>query len=163
MNRTLTTLTAGLVLLAAAFTTTPAVAANRNYVTHLTGSQEVPPVQTRAQGQAIFRLSKDGQVLYYKLIVANIQNVFQAHIHMAPAGVNGPVVVWLYPSAPPAQLIAGRFNGVLAEGIITSDNLVGQLAGKPLSDLIELFNKGEAYVNVHTAQFPPGEIRGQIR
>jgi hypothetical protein len=135
----------------------------RNFRAHLSGDQEVHPVNTKATGQAIFQLSKDGTSLSYKLIVANIENVTQAHIHFAPAGVNGPVVAWLYPAGPPAQLIPGRTSGVLAQGELTVANLVGPLDGFPLSDLIDLFNDGEAYVNVHTSQYPPGEIRGQIR
>jgi hypothetical protein len=136
----------------------------RNFRAHLSGDQEVHPVNTKATGQAIFQLSKDGTSLSYKLIVANIENVTQAHIHFAPAGVNGPVVAWLYPSEPPAQLIPGRTSGILAEGELTSASLVGEWSiNKSLSDLIDLFNNGEAYVNVHTSQFPPGEIRGQIK
>jgi hypothetical protein len=50
----------------------------------------------------------------------------------------------------------------LAEGVITDANLIGLLAGKTLEDLIEHFYNGNAYVNVHTLQYPPGEIRGQI-
>jgi hypothetical protein len=134
-----------------------------NFVAPLSGDQEVPPADTRARGNAIFQLSKDGTELSYKLIVANIENVTQAHIHgPAPRGVNTGVVVWLYPDAPPATLIPGRFNGVLAEGTITADNLVGTLAGQSLGVLIEMIKAGNAYVNVHTSQFPPGEIRGQI-
>jgi hypothetical protein len=143
--------------------TATAQAQPKNFRAHLSGSEEVPPVDTRAQGQAVFRLSADGTELHFKLIVANIENVTQAHIHLAPAGANGPVVVWLYPDAPPAQLIPGRFNGVLAEGVITEANLVGQLAGQELSALIDELEAGNAYVNVHTSQFPPGEVRGQIR
>ncbi|TVS21197.1 MAG: CHRD domain-containing protein [Planctomycetaceae bacterium] len=101
--------------------------------------------------------------MYYKLIVANIQNVTQTHIHVAPAGTNGPVVAWLYPEGPPAQLIPGRFNGVLAEGFIKADDLVGPLANEDsLEGLFVLMALGETYVNVHTSQFPPGEVRGQI-
>ena len=131
------------------------LADSRTYVTHLTGAEEVPARDTPAQGQAIFRLSKDGTELYYKLIVANIDNVTAAHIHLAVAGTNGAIVAPLY-SGP----ISGRFSGVLAEGVITS--LVGPLAGHPLSHLIEHFDMGDTYVNVHTTQFPGGEIRGQI-
>jgi hypothetical protein len=139
-----------------------APAQGRNFRAHLSGGEEVPPVETRAQGQATFQLSKDGNGLRFKLIVANIENVTQAHIHLAPAGANGPVVAWLYPSGPPPVLIEGRFQGVLAEGTITAANLVGLLAGLDLDALIEEFESGNAYVNVHTSQFPPGEIRGQI-
>jgi hypothetical protein len=134
-----------------------------NYRAHLSGAEEVPPADTRAQGQATFQLGSDGTAIHYRLIVANIENVTQAHIHLAPAGVNGPVVVWLYPAAPPAALIPGRSNGVLAAGAITEANLVGLLAGQTLEELLDEFDAGNAYVNVHTTQFPGGEIRGQIR
>lgn len=135
---------------------------NGSFSTHLSGDEEVPPTETRAQGQAIFMLSKDGQTLYYKLIAANIENILQAHIHVAPEGVNGPIVAWLYPSAPPPVLIPDRFNGVLAQGAITAANLVGPFAGHPLSDLIAAMEAGNTYVNIHTTQYPGGEIRGQI-
>jgi hypothetical protein len=135
----------------------------RTYVAPLSGAEEVPPNDSRARGQALFRLSPDGTSIDYRLIVANIENVTQAHIHVAEVGANGPVVVWLYPDVPPAQLIPGRFSGILAEGTITEANLVGTLAGQSVSDLIDLMDDHRTYVNVHTSQFPPGEIRGQIR
>lgn len=135
---------------------------NRIFATHLSGDQEVPPVETQAQGQAIFMLSEDGEALRYKLIAANIKDVLQAHIHLAPEGVNGPIVAWLYPSGPPPVLIPGRFNGVLATSTITSSDLVGPLAGMSLSDLLAEMEAGNTYVNIHTAQYPGGEIRGQI-
>ncbi|MFO7663396.1 MAG: CHRD domain-containing protein [Chloroflexota bacterium] len=132
-----------------------------NFRAHLSGGEEVPPNDSKATGQAIFRLRDDG--LHYKLIVANIQNVTMAHIHLAPAGENGGVVAWLYPSGPPPQLIPGRSSGVLAEGVITADDLVGSLAGATLDDLMDEIRAGNTYVNVHTSQFPGGEVRGQIR
>jgi hypothetical protein len=158
------------VLLAVANT---AVAASQNYRTHLNGAGEVPVRDTKAQGQANFKLSKDGGQLHYKLIVANIENVLQAHIHLAPAGENGPIVAWLYPPAPPAIPIPGRTNGVLAEGTITAANLMGPLAGQPLTALLDAIEAGGTYVNVHTndlvdppntgpGDFPGGEIRGQL-
>jgi hypothetical protein len=142
---------------------TTAVATSDNFRTHLSGDEEVPAIVTGAQGQATFKLSDDGSSITYKLNVANIENVTQAHIHLGAVGVAGPIVVWLYPSAPPATLIPGRTNGNLAEGTITAANLVGDaLAGQPLSALIDQIRAGNAYVNVHTSQYPPGEIRGQL-
>lgn len=134
----------------------------RNFRAHLSSDQEVPPVESMATGQAIFQLSKDGEMLSYKLIVANIEDVVMAHIHMAPAGVNGGVVAWLYPSGPPPEPIPGTTNGILAEGEITSANLVGALAGMELKDLLDAMAWGQTYVNVHTTMYPAGEIRGQI-
>jgi hypothetical protein len=81
---------------------------------------------------------------------------------LAPPGVPGPGIAWLYPAAPPAQHIPGRFQGVLAEGVITDANVVGPLAGQGVAALVAAIRVGNAYANVHTVQFPPGEIRGQI-
>lgn len=154
---------------------------NRNWSVHANGSQEVPARDTQGQAQAIFHLSKDESSIDYKLIASNIENVFMAHIHMvttAPTapGVNGPIVVWLYPSTAVMQgpLGAGRIDGVIAEGTITADNLVGPLAMHPLADLIDALNNGQAYVNLHTndgvgdtntgaGDFPGGEIRADVR
>jgi hypothetical protein len=140
-----------------------AVGQPRTFVAPMSGAQEVHAVDTLARGQAVFRLSADGRSIDYRLIVANIQNVTMAHIHLAPAGVNGPVVAWLYPAGPPPQLIPGRSSGILATGTITEDDLVGPLAGAGLEELLEQMRAGGTYVNVHTEQYPPGEIRGQIR
>lgn len=133
-----------------------------NYRAHLTGGEEVPAVETHAQGQAVFQLSRDGTELSYRLIVANIHDVLMSHIHMAPAGTNGGIVVWLYPSAPPPQLIEGRVSGVLATGTVTAADLTGALAGEPLSALVAAMEAGNTYVNVHTTGVPSGEVRGQI-
>src|SRR5712692_7215843 len=147
-----------------------AAAGNGNFVAHLSGNEEVPSNGSLAQGQAIFHLSEDGTALHYKLIVANIDNVVAAHIHLAPVGVNGSVVAFLFGPAAPG---GGRTDGVLAEGTITAANLVGPLAGHPLSDLVAALEAGNAYANVHTndgvdgvntgpGDFPGGEMRGQI-
>ena len=148
---------------------------NGNWSDHANGSQEVPPRDTNGQAQAIFHLSRDGSSLEYKLIASNIDNVFMAHIHMQAPGVNGPIVVWLYPSTTPGPgpFGAGRTDGVLAEGTITASNLVGPLAGHPLADLVAAMSTGNAYVNLHTndgvdgvdtgaGDFPGGEIRADI-
>jgi hypothetical protein len=132
------------------------------FVAHANGAQEVPANDSRAQGQVILHLSADGTALSYKLVVANIHDVTMAHIHLAPPGANGPVAAWLYPSGPPPQPLPGRSQGVLAEGVITAANLVGPLAGATLADLVEKLEAGEAYVNIHTTQFPPGEVRGNF-
>ena len=125
-----------------------------NFSVHAKGAFEVPVRDTGAQGQATFKLSKDGGSLSYKLNVANIENVIMAHIHTAAPGVNGPIVVWLYPSTavgPPAAPGGGRISGRIASGTITAENLTGPLEGEGLADLIELLQSGNAYVNVHTS------------
>ena len=146
-------------------------ATNRQYAIHLSGDGEVPMRDTRAQGQAIFHLSGDGATLEYKLILANVENVFAAHIHVGAANENGPIVAFLYGAVPVG---GGRVNGVISQGTITAANLIGPLAGRPLADLIAAMDTGNTYVNAHTndgmdptntgaGDFPGGEVRGQIR
>ena len=133
---------------------------NANFRAHLSSPDAV---DSNGQGQAIFKLNNDGTSIQYKLIVANIENVTMAHIHLAEvAGGNGPPVVWLYPAAPPPVLIEGRSDGVIAAGVITSANLVGPLSGMTLSELVQAIDDGRTYVNVHTSAYPGGEIRGDI-
>jgi hypothetical protein len=117
---------------------------------------------SKAGGKATFELNKEGTVLEYKVIATNIENVTMSHIHIAPPGKDGSVAAWLYPSAPPPKMIEGKFEGTLAEGVIKAENLQGDLKGKPLGALIEKFEAGEAYANIHTKGKPGGEVRGQI-
>ena len=163
-----------------------------NHRTHLSGREEVftpatpgapTPADSHAQGQAIFQVSPDGTSVDYRLIASNIANVTQAHIHCAPAGSNGPIVMWLYPSPSSTSALpggGGRHDGVLAEGTFTNANVRpttnpacpgGGVA--TLADVLERLRSGNAYVNVHTndgdaqpnegpGDFPGGEIRGQI-
>jgi hypothetical protein len=149
----------------------PVDAGDRTFVAHLSARDEVPSNESLAQGQAIFHLSADGTRLDYKLIAANIDNVVFAHIHLAPAGVNGPVVAFLF---GPVAAGGGRFSGVLAQGTLTEDDLIGPLAGREFTALVDAMLAGNIYVNVHTddgiapggtgaGDLPAGEVRGQIR
>src|SRR5881409_494789 len=70
------------------------------FVAPLDSDSEVPPNNSRAVGAAIFKVTEDGMAIEYKLIVANIENVVAAHIHIGPAGVNGQVVAFLFGPAP---------------------------------------------------------------
>jgi hypothetical protein len=158
------TMLAGLVVLVLALAVPAAAGSQRNFRAHLAGRNEVPPVDTNAQGQAIVRISDDETSLQFKLIVANIEDVTQAHIHCGAAGVNGPVVVFLYGFGPVVSP-----NGVLSEGARTNAdvNPVGSSAACPggvanFAELVEKIRSGDAYVNVHTLANPGGEIRGQI-
>ncbi|HEX6059294.1 MAG TPA: CHRD domain-containing protein [Gemmatimonadaceae bacterium] len=130
----------------------------------LKGDHEVPPNESKGNGVAQFQLSEDGTTMSYKLVVANTENVTQAHIHLAPRGVNGPVVVFLYGF----NASGTSENGVLAEGEFTAANLIPRPTtpigpfGGTMEELVAALRSGNAYVNVHTIQIPGGEIRNQI-
>ena len=124
----------------------------------LTGNDEVPAKNTKATGSANFQFNTEKDGLSYKLSAMDINKATMAHIHEGKVGTNGPIVVTLFKSANPL----GPVNGILSQGIITSDRLEGPLAGKQITDLVKIINDGNAYVNIHTVQNPNGEIRGQI-
>ena len=145
--------------------------ADQTFLAQLDGDAEVPANSSRARGIAVFHVVNDDEALAFKLIVANIENVVAAHIHLAPEGVNGPVVAFLFGPEPPG---GGRSSGVLARDVIHGEDLLGPLAGMSLDALLDEIRAGNAYVNVHTndgeaptntgpGDFPGGEIRGQIR
>jgi hypothetical protein len=149
--------------------------------TPLSAAEEVMPAgvvnESRARGNAVFQLSRNAETMSFRLIVANIENVTMAHIHLGASGANGPPIVWLYPSVDaraPAPSGGGRTQGVIGTGEFAATDFVGPLAGATMAELVEVLRAGNAYVNVHTndgadpsntgpGDFPGGEIRGQIR
>lgn len=165
MRRSVTVLTLAAVVVLVAVTSVLAAppAQPRNFTVPLSGADEVPVVDTRARGVAIFQLSADGTELSYRLIASNIEDITQAHIHCC-AGPEGtaPPAVFLYPDAAPGILIPGRHSGTLATGTITDSDLINELAGMTVADLVDEIVAGTTYVNVHTLANPPGEIRGQL-
>jgi glucose/arabinose dehydrogenase len=127
-----------------------------NLRVHLSGEDEVPPVDTQAQGEVIFNLNAEATQLDFKLNVANIQDGVASHIHCAPAGVNGPVGVTLFSGGPVSP------DGTLAEGTITAPDAGNACNWTSLDAVLAAMRNGYAYVNVHTLDNPAGEIRGQI-
>lgn len=147
----------GATLLAGTGTATAQGRPNRNFRAHLSA---LPDVDTDAQGQATFRLGTDDGEMGYRLVVANIEDVLMAHIHLRPSG---GVAVWLYPEeGPPPELIPGRFDGVLAEGTITDDDVAGPDGVDTLAALVEELRAGNGFVRVHTGEHPVGEIEGDV-
>ena len=144
-------------------------------VTLLQGAEEVPPRVTPASGQISLRLLDDDHI-GYTLDVADITNITMAHIHMAPKGVNGGIVVWLYPSVKgtaPLPGGSGPVGRILVSGTFSSADFRGALAGKTMADFLAAVEAGQTYGNVHTddgiappntgaGDFPGGEIRGQL-
>lgn len=120
----------------------------------LSGTAERPtPVTTAATGTAEFEILDGVPGIFFKLSVANIDNVTAAHIH-GPATTEQAVGVLsgLYAGAATGT----GTTGVLAQGVISS------ASGITFDSLVALLRAGNAYVNVHTTANGGGEIRGQI-
>ena len=162
---------ATLLLVSAPLSAQAAPAASKVLKARLTGDQSVPAKVTKATGQAHFAVSPDEAQVEFRVTVANIENVVAAHIYLGAPGENGAIVATLYGPVAPA---GGKKTGVLTSGTISASNLVGSLAGQPMSALLTAMRAGNAYVSIITddgqgspderpGDFSSGEIRGQIQ
>jgi CHRD domain len=148
-----------------------------NFSAELKGITEVPPVNTEATGIVNLALNNEegAKILSYGLTITNLHGiVIGAHIHLGSLGQNGPVIADMRPpninaspssssaSSTTAAGSAGAISSKTVSGTITPADLKGPLAGKQLSNLLDLLSKGKTYVNVATEQHQNGELRGQI-
>lgn len=121
----------------------------------LDGEQEVPgPGDPDGRGRFQFKIK--GDRLCYKLSVRDIRRPTAAHIHIAPKGEAGPVVVTL--KTPPK-------NGSVSDCIRAQHNQNPKNAATALTFWELQGIEQDAflfYVNVHNQKFPAGAIRGQL-
>lgn len=110
---------------------------------NLTGANEVPPGDPDGTGTAHVAVASALNTLCADLKVRDIGAVTAAHIHRGAAGVNGPPVVTL---SPPDDDNESDDCDVVADALL--DEIVANPAG--------------FYVNIHTADYPAGAIRGQL-
>lgn len=120
-------------------------------------------VESDARGFAAFQY-RDGEITF-ALAVSQIEDVFMAHIHEDE--VLGPIAVWLHDfETRDEELVEGTFSGLLDAGTITDDAVAEGSAPEAEADdvdgLLEKIEAGEAYVNVHTEEYPGGVIAGPI-
>lgn len=130
----------------------------QEFISSLQGQSEVPPVQTNATGTSQFELNDDGDEMSYDLEVQDLDGILFAHVHQGNDNENGPILVTLFNESEPTNEI----DGELASGDFTADDFEGMLQGKSMTDLLNIINNGNAYVNVHTEANPQGGLRGTI-
>ena len=112
------------------------------FTAELEGEAEVPTRGDRdGSGFATVIAVPEAGLVCYVVVVYDIGRASAAHIHEAPAGVAGPVVVGL---AAPA-------DGV-SSGCIFNQEEAEDIAADP----------SDYYVNVHNSEFPGGALRGQL-
>ncbi len=125
----------------------------------LTGDQEVPPVTTDTTGKALFRLNKAETEIEIQLHVNDGVRITQSHIHCAPAGVNGPVVVFLAGLHAAGLDVDGKW---VSNATIKDTSIVNTACGATVSALAAQMRNGNTYANVHSVAHPGGVVRGQI-
>ena len=116
-----------------------------DYHALLTGEHVTPTVDTEAVGLGTFHLYSDLSTLDYRLAVTDIMSVAAAHLHTGWPGENGGVAIGLY-------------DGSVPFGPGTPVSGLRDLNAGHLLDLMS----GYYYVNVHTAAYGGGEVRGQV-
>jgi CHRD domain len=138
------------------------------FVAHLTAAQEVqtPPVVSNARGTGLFTISDHDTKIRFRLSGRNFDpthRILQAHIHLAPKGANGNIVLFLFP------LNAAGVNpeGFSVSGTVTAADIVPAPAGSPaptptFPEIVAAMRAGNTYANIHTTAFKAGEVRGQI-
>lgn len=142
---------------------TGAASASSFYTANLSGTNEVPPTSSTAAGTANYVLS--GNDLTLDLSFAGLTSPAQAgHIHCcAPVGVNASVAV---PFAGFPSVTSGTYDHIFDLSLASTytaaflSNYASTAAAE--AALIAAFNSGNSYTNLHTTEFPNGEIRGQI-
>jgi len=107
----------------------------------LSGAEEVPPVNTQASG--VSRIAVIGDKTVTGSVEVRNLNTTAAHIHLAPKGQNGPVII-------PLAKTGENVWSVPADTILSSAQF-------------DAYRSGNLYVNVHSAANPNGEIRAQLK
>jgi hypothetical protein len=132
-----------LAMLTVALTATASAVGGRPLSTDLNGAEEVPVTgDPDGSGQASITVNPGRGIICYSLEVDGIAAAGAAHIHEAPAGAAGPVVVGLEAPASGSSSGCTTVSRSLAIDIIR--------------------NPSDYYVNVHNADFPGGALRGQL-
>jgi hypothetical protein len=128
-------------LVAAAFIVSSGSAFAKNIKVSLTGSEETPPVTTSASAKGTISIKAD-ETVSGSIKTSGIDGTM-AHIHVGAPGASGPPIITLEK---------------------TADGVWSVPAGAKLTDeQYASFKAGNLYVNVHSAEHKPGEIRAQLK
>ena len=136
------------------------LASDADFAADLTVGAEVPPAghPTDASGRAEFFFDEDDDEMSFTIEVSSMTEVLTAHIHGPATATEGGagilVTLFIGPGGG-----TGDVDGTLVSGAFTEPDAQAHLS---MDSLLVLMNNGHAYVNVHTALNPAGEIRGQI-
>jgi len=130
---------------------------------NLSGYQEAPPVSTKGSGDFRAQLNDAKTGIEFELNYEDLAGTAPAaSIQFGQPGVNGGKLADLCGGAKPACPATGPVTGTLAAADILAIPDQGIVAGD-FDAALRAIRSGNAYVNIQTASFAKGEIRGQIR
>jgi hypothetical protein len=134
-----------------------------NFSASLSGANEVPPINSA--GTADFDMTIQPGAITFSLTFSDLSSPLAvAHLHFAPSKVAGGVMIFLcgggnQPACPSAT--SGTITGTITAANVTGPTTQGIAAGD-LDSALEAVRAGLSYANMHTANFPGGEIRGPV-
>lgn len=149
----------------------PARAQGGTAVTRLRPFDEVPALSTGGGGRFSATISADGSEITYQLSYLNLSAaVTQSHLHLGQKGVNGGIMIFLCSNlgnGPAGTQSCPTGNGTIS-GTIHASDVIGAAAAQGLTPgdlnaVLRALRVGVVYVNVHTTNFPGGEIRGELQ
>ena len=137
---------------------------NHPFAARLKGYEETPAINSAGTGQFIASVNSSVTSITYQLSYSGLSGpAAVAHIHFGQRGVAGGVVAFLCGGgSKPACPASGTVTGTIVSSDIIAVPAQGIAAGD-LAGVLKAMRAGLTYANVHTANFPNGEIRGQIR
>jgi len=118
----------------------------------LSGRQEVPPVVSTGTGTATIDIATNRRQITVTVEVTGLTGITEAHVHFGFPGVDGPIIF---------PLASSSFTSPLTVTLTEADFLPAVNVATFEAALLAI-ERGDMYVNVHTAAFPNGEIRGQV-
>ena len=130
----------------------------------LSGYSEVPPISTAATGTFTATVTGNPATITYTLTYSNLSSTASAsHIHFGQEAVAGGVVAFLCGGGgkPACPATGGTVSGTIVAADILDLPAQGIAAGE-INEVLMAMARGVTYVNLHSANFPPGEIRGQV-
>ena len=133
-----------------------------NFAANLSSLNEVPAVLSSGYGNVAVSLDGNEVVVTgsFSNLISDVATNIRggAHIHVAPAGQNGPIVIELSPTIAEDGR-GGTFNE--ADNTFDLSTLTFP-EGHDANSVRQAITNGNAYVNVHTEAYGSGEIRGQL-
>jgi CHRD domain-containing protein len=133
----------------------------------LTGYQETPAISSTGTGSFTARIDDDEQMITFKLTYSGLTApALVSHIHFGARFTAGGVSAFLCGGGGKPDCPPGTMSKAIVTGTITAADVVGP-AGQGITpgefgELVRAIRSGVTYVNVHTSNFPSGEIRGQV-
>jgi len=132
------------------------VYAQNKFRAKLDANNEIPPVDSTAEGVATFKVKDDA--IKSKINITGITEVSGAQILMGKIGQNGDPIVDLLKTGEKTETT----DGVAIKGNFTASDFEGSMQGKDLSALQSAMATNQTYVNIMTNDHPDGEASGHI-